>query len=49
MPYSPTRSLDGTVVAITGASAGIGAAAAYTLVEAGARVAVSGRREERLS
>src|SRR3954469_5066756 len=49
MPYSPTRSLDGTVVAITGASAGIGAAAAYTLVDAGARVAVSGRREDRLS
>jgi 3-oxoacyl-[acyl-carrier protein] reductase len=49
MPYSPTRSLDGTVVAITGASAGIGAAAAYDLVSAGARVAVSARREDRLT
>jgi NADP-dependent 3-hydroxy acid dehydrogenase YdfG len=49
MPYSPTRSIDGTVVAITGASAGIGAAAAYALVDAGARVAVSARREERLA
>jgi NADP-dependent 3-hydroxy acid dehydrogenase YdfG len=49
MPYSPTRSLEGTVVAITGASAGIGAAAAYDLVDAGARVAVSARREDRLA
>jgi NADP-dependent 3-hydroxy acid dehydrogenase YdfG len=48
MPY-PTRSLEGTVVAITGASAGIGAASAYSLVEAGARVAVSARREDRLA
>ena len=43
-----TRSLDGTVVAITGASAGIGAAATRLLVEQGARVAVGGRRSERL-
>jgi NADP-dependent 3-hydroxy acid dehydrogenase YdfG len=49
MPYSTTRSLDGTVVAITGASAGIGASAAYSLVDAGARVAVSARREDRLA
>jgi NADP-dependent 3-hydroxy acid dehydrogenase YdfG len=49
MPYSPTRSLQGTVVAITGASAGIGASAAYTLADAGARVAVSARREDRLT
>src|SRR3954452_9611505 len=48
MSYATTRSLDGTVVAITGASAGIGAAAARTLVEAGARVAVSARRADRL-
>ena len=49
MPYSPTRSIEGTVVAITGASAGIGAAAAYDLVDAGARVAVSARRQDRLT
>ena len=49
MPYSPTRSVEGTVVAITGASAGIGSAAARTLVDAGARVAVSARREDRLA
>ncbi|MGK5683961.1 SDR family oxidoreductase [Actinoplanes sp. URMC 104] len=49
MPYATTRSLDGTVVAITGASAGIGAASAYSLVDAGARVAVSARREDRLA
>ena len=48
MPHSPTRSLDGTVVAITGATAGIGAATAHDLVQAGARVAVSGRRADRL-
>ncbi|MEU8819945.1 SDR family oxidoreductase [Actinoplanes sp. NPDC048796] len=49
MPHATTRSLDGTVVAITGASAGIGAASAYSLVDAGARVAVSARREDRLA
>ena len=49
MPYSITRSIEGTVVAITGATAGIGAAAAYTLVDAGARIAVCGRREDRLA
>ena len=49
MPYSPTRSLQGTVVAVTGASAGIGASTAYSLVDAGARVAVSARREDRLA
>lgn len=43
-----TRDLTGTVVAITGASAGIGAAAARLLVEAGAKVAVQARRTERL-
>ena len=32
----PTRDLTGSVVAITGATAGIGAAAANQLVEAGA-------------
>jgi len=49
MSYSATRSLTGTVVAITGASAGIGAASVYSLVEAGARVAVTARREDRLA
>ena len=49
MPYATTRSLEGTVIAITGASAGIGAASAYDLVSAGAKVAVSARREDRLA
>lgn len=44
-----TRSLEGTVVAVTGASAGIGRATARLLVEAGARVAITARREERLT
>lgn len=47
MPY-PVRDLTGSVVAITGATAGIGAAAASQLVEAGAKVVLGGRREERL-
>lgn len=47
MPY-PLRDLSGTVIAITGATAGIGAAAARLLVEEGARVALGGRRTERL-
>jgi 3-oxoacyl-[acyl-carrier protein] reductase len=42
------RALSDTVVAITGATAGIGAAAARLLVEAGANVALNGRRQERL-
>ena len=48
MPHATTRSLDGTVVAITGASAGIGTASARALVAAGARVALSARRADRL-
>lgn len=47
MPYA-TRDLTDTVVAITGATAGIGAATADQLVEAGAKVVLGGRREERL-
>lgn len=43
------REVSGTVVAITGATAGIGAAAARLLVEAGARVALGARREDRLA
>src|ERR1019366_7616154 len=42
------RELPGTVVAVTGASAGIGAATARLLLEAGAKVAVQARRRERL-
>src|SRR6266498_3292577 len=37
MPYSSTRSIEGTVIAITGASSGIGAATAAALVDAGVR------------
>jgi 3-oxoacyl-[acyl-carrier protein] reductase len=44
-----TRSLEGTVVAITGASAGIGRETARLLVAAGANVAIGARRIERLT
>lgn len=44
----PIRDLTDTVVVITGATAGIGAATARTLVDAGARVALGARRGERL-
>ena len=43
-----TRDLTGTVVAITGATAGIGRETARQLVAAGARVALGGRRQDRL-
>ena len=42
------RDLTGTVVAITGATAGIGRATARALVAEGARVVLLGRRQERL-
>ncbi len=45
---APARDLSSTVVAITGASSGIGAATARALVEAGALVAVGARRSDRL-
>jgi NADP-dependent 3-hydroxy acid dehydrogenase YdfG len=43
-----TRDLADTVVAITGASSGIGAASARLLLEAGAKVAVQARHRDRL-
>jgi short-subunit dehydrogenase len=42
------RGLTDTIVGVTGASAGIGAATARLLLEDGARVAVQARRRERL-
>lgn len=44
-----TRDLSGSVVAITGASSGIGRAAARLLVEAGAKVVLGARRADRLA
>lgn len=48
MAYETTRSIAGTVAVITGATAGIGAATARQLVAAGGKVAIAGRRQERL-
>src|ERR1700716_762650 len=41
--------LDGRVAAVTGATSGIGAATAAMLAGAGAKVALAGRREDRLT
>ena len=48
MPINELRELRDTVVLITGATSGIGLASAQLLVAAGARVAVTGRDQERL-
>lgn len=47
-PSQPLPDLAGRVYAVTGATAGIGAATARALVAAGARVALGARRGERL-
>ena len=41
--------LSGRAAAVTGATSGIGEATALTLAQAGAAVAVAGRREDRLN
>jgi NADP-dependent 3-hydroxy acid dehydrogenase YdfG len=43
------RELQGRVAAVTGATSGIGEATAVLLAEAGAKVALAGRREDRLN
>jgi NADP-dependent 3-hydroxy acid dehydrogenase YdfG len=49
MSYAATRSIEDTVAVISGASAGIGAATARTMVDAGARVVLAARRKDRLA
>jgi 3-oxoacyl-[acyl-carrier protein] reductase len=48
VPAPVSRDLSGSVVAITGATAGIGRETARQLVALGAKVALGGRRQERL-
>ncbi len=48
MPAPVSRDLAGSVVVITGATAGIGRETARQLVALGAKVALGGRRQERL-
>jgi 3-oxoacyl-[acyl-carrier protein] reductase len=48
VPAPVSRDLTGSVVAITGATAGIGRETARQLVALGAKVALGGRRQERL-
>jgi 3-oxoacyl-[acyl-carrier protein] reductase len=48
VPAPTSRDLAGSVVAITGATAGIGRETARQLVALGAKVALGGRRQERL-
>jgi 3-oxoacyl-[acyl-carrier protein] reductase len=48
VPAPVSRDLAGSVVAITGATAGIGREAARQLAALGAKVALGGRRQERL-
>lgn len=48
MPAPTSRDLAGSVVAITGATAGIGRETARQLVALGAKVALGGRRQDRL-
>ena len=49
LPKTPSFSLDGKRALVTGASSGIGLAAAVSLAEAGARVTLAARSKGKLS